>query len=167
MSTLSWLEILDRSRKTAYNKQVMTEQQGDQGRKATLGERIRELRLKRGWTQQQLAERVGIQQKQISSYERGANVPSGQTFIALAEAFGVSLDYLAQISPHSSAQAAIADLDLLEKVQRVDRLDEHERTLVKDVMDLVVLKSTVRQLAAGETRPSAEATLAEVQAQAS
>ncbi len=33
-------------------------------------------------------------------------------------------------------------------------------------MDLVVLKSTVRQLA-GEKRPSAEATLAEVQAQAS
>jgi transcriptional regulator with XRE-family HTH domain len=144
----------------------MAEPQGNVGRKATLGERIRELRLKRGWTQQQLAERVGIQQKQISSYERGANVPSGQTFIALAEAFGVSLDYLAQISPHSSAQAAIADLDLLEKVQRVDRLDEHERALVKDVMDLVVLKSTVRQLA-GEKPPSAEQALAEVQAQAS
>jgi len=144
----------------------MTEQPGSPGERATLGARIRELRLKRGWTQQELAERVGIQQKQISSYERGANVPSGQTFIALAEAFGVSLDYLAQISPHSSAQAAIADLDLLEKVQRVDRLDEHDRALVKDVMDLVVLKSRVRQLA-GEDRPTPQEALAAVQAQAS
>jgi transcriptional regulator with XRE-family HTH domain len=144
----------------------MTEQPRNLGEKATLGERIRELRLKRGWTQQQLAERVGIQQKQISSYERGANVPSGQTFIALAEAFGVSLDYLAQISPHTSAQAAIADLDLLEKVQRVDRLGEHDRGLVKDVMDLVVLKSRVRQLA-GEERPTPQEALAAVQAQAS
>jgi transcriptional regulator with XRE-family HTH domain len=144
----------------------MTEQPGSSGERATLGARIRELRLKRGWTQQELAERVGIQQKQISSYERGANVPSGQTFIALAEAFGVSLDYLAQISPHSSAQAAIADLDLLEKVQRVDRLDEHDRALVKDVMDLVVLKSRVRQLA-GEGRPTPQEALAAVQAHAS
>jgi len=143
----------------------MTEQPKNSGEETTLGERIRELRLKRGWTQQQLAEKVGIQQKQISSYERGANVPSGQTFISLAKAFGVSLDYLAQISPHTSTQAAIADLDLLEKVQRVDRLDEHDRALVKDVMDLVVLKSRVRQLA-DEERPTPQEALAAVQASA-
>jgi len=144
----------------------MTEQRGMSGTKAALGERIRELRTKRGWTQQQLAERVGVQQKQISSYERGANIPSGQTFIALSEAFSVSLDFLAQLSAHTSPQGAIADLDLLEKAQKVDRLDEHDRALVKDVMDLVVLKSTVRQLA-GSERPTAEEALAEVQAKAS
>ncbi len=143
-----------------------TREPGLRSERGALGERIREFRLKRGWTQQQLAERVGVQQKQISSYERGANILSGQTFIALAEAFGVSLDYLAQLSAHSSPQGAIADLDLLEKAQKVDRLDEHDRALVKDVMDLVVLKSRVRQLA-GSERPAAEEALGEVQAKAS
>lgn len=45
----------------------------------------------------------------------------------------------------------------------MDRLGEHERAHVKDVMDLVVLKGRVRQLAGGET--AAQEALAEVQAQ--
>lgn len=112
-----------------------------------LGPRIRELRLRKGWSQEALAERVGVRQKQISSYERAVNVPSGEIFIALARAFDVSLDYLAQMAPLNAPQVAIADLDLVEKVQLVDKLGDEERQLVKNVMDLVVMKGRVRALA--------------------
>lgn len=115
--------------------------------KPPLGDRIRELRLRKAWSQEALASRVGVRQKQISSYERGANMPSGEILIALAKAFEVSLDYLAQMSPLGLPQVAIADLDLVEKVQLVDKLGDDERALVKNVMDLVVLKSRVRTLA--------------------
>ena len=117
-----------------------------------LGPRIRELRLRKGWSQEALAERVGVRQKQISSYERGVNVPSGEILIALAKAFDVSLDYLAQMAPLNAQQVAIADLDLVEKVQLVDKLGDEERQLVKNVMDLVVMKGRVRALA-DELRP--------------
>jgi transcriptional regulator with XRE-family HTH domain len=112
----------------------------------SLGSRIRELRQRKGWSQQQLAEKVGVRQKQISSYERGANVPSGEVFIALAQALEVSLDYLAQLGPQSAPRVAIADPELLEKVQQVDQLQDDERRLVKEVMDLVLLKHRFRQL---------------------
>lgn len=115
----------------------------------SLGKRVRELRQRRGWSQQALAERVGVQQKQISSYERDVNIPSGEIFIKLATAFGISLDYLAQRAPQSAPQVTIADLELLEKVQYVDRLEEEERDLVKHVMELVILKDRFRKLANG------------------
>ncbi len=111
-----------------------------------LGPRIRELRLRKGWSQEALSGKVGVRQKQISSYERGVNVPSGEILIALAKAFEVSLDYLAQMAPNNAPQVTIADLDLVEKVQLVDKLGDDERQLVKNVMDLVVMKGRVRAL---------------------
>lgn len=119
-----------------------------------LGPRIRELRLRKGWSQEDLAQRVGVRQKQISSYERGVNVPSGEILIALARAFDISLDYLAQMAPLDAPQVAIADLDLVEKVQLVDKLGDEERRLVKSVMDLVVMKSRFRELATEGVRSS-------------
>lgn len=113
----------------------------------SLGKRIRELRQRRGWSQQALAQRVGVQQKQISSYERDVNIPSGEIFIRLANAFGISLDYLAQRVPQNAPQTAIADLDLLEKVQYVDRLADEDRAVVKQVMELVILKDRFKRLA--------------------
>jgi transcriptional regulator with XRE-family HTH domain len=114
----------------------------------TLGKRIRQLRLQRGWSQQELAEKVGIGQKQVSAYERDANTPSGEIFIALARALDVSLDYLAQLAEEDASQVAVADRELLEKVQHVDKLSEEDRALVKGVMDLVILKHRFRALAA-------------------
>ena len=113
---------------------------------ATLGERIRELRVKNRWTQKELADRVGVRQKQISCYERDENIPSGEFFIALANAFDVSLDYLAQRADDSGAQLSIADRDLLQKVQEVDRLPDIDRDLVKGVIDAVLLKDKFKQL---------------------
>jgi XRE family transcriptional regulator, regulator of sulfur utilization len=49
-----------------------------------LGERIQMLRLQRGLTQEQLAERVPISQKYVSELERGAKSPSWQTLVAIA-----------------------------------------------------------------------------------
>ena len=113
----------------------------------SLGRRIRELRQRRGWSKQELAERVGVRQKQISSYERDVNVPSGEIFIKLANAFDISLDYLARRAPENAAQVTIADLELLEKIQYVDRLTDEDRALVKQIMDLVILKDRFRKLA--------------------
>ena len=106
-----------------------------------LARRLRELRLKRGWSQQELAGRIGLRQKQISSYERGTHTPSSGTLIALAKALRVSLDYLAQLPAEDSWKPALADRDLVEKLQRIDTLGDRYRTLVKAVIDLVASRS--------------------------
>jgi transcriptional regulator with XRE-family HTH domain len=52
------------------------------------GERVRALRLKRGWTQEQLAEQAELNSVQVSHIERGANEPKLTTIIRLARALG-------------------------------------------------------------------------------
>jgi len=111
-----------------------------------LGQRLKELRLRRGWSQDELAKKVGVQQKQISSYERGANTPSGEIFVALADAFDVSLDYLAQRTASDSTSMPIADMELLERARRIDRMDEEDRLLIKHVMDLLIMKTRFKEI---------------------
>jgi transcriptional regulator with XRE-family HTH domain len=53
------------------------------------GERLRALRLARGWTQEQLAEECGLTAVQVSRIENGAHEPKLTTILRLARAFGV------------------------------------------------------------------------------
>ncbi|MGZ5441470.1 MAG: helix-turn-helix domain-containing protein [Thermoanaerobaculia bacterium] len=55
------------------------------------GKRVRELRLKAGWTQEQLAEAAGITTTYISDLERGTKVPSLTIMLRISRAFRVSV----------------------------------------------------------------------------
>lgn len=59
-----------------------------------LGERIRTLRLQRGWTQQQLGDRLGVAGITISSWEKGRNSPTVATLGVIAEAFTIPVSEL-------------------------------------------------------------------------
>ena len=62
--------------------------------KLTMGDRIKETRKKRNFTQEQLAEKLDISVEYVSQIERGLKVPSMQLFIKLLEILDVSSDYL-------------------------------------------------------------------------
>lgn len=59
-----------------------------------LKDRIRELREGHFMSQQDLAAKVGVTFKQISSYERGIHQPTYETLIRIADLFKVTTDYL-------------------------------------------------------------------------
>ena len=61
-------------------------------------EHIRELRIKRGLTQVQLASMLGVSKSVISSYENGVHLPPYDILIRLSKLFGVSCDYLIGVS---------------------------------------------------------------------
>ncbi len=50
---------------------------------------LRQLRLARGWTQQDVAEQVGGRRKQVYAWERGEHFPRPATWQRLADLFGV------------------------------------------------------------------------------
>lgn len=54
-----------------------------------IGDVIRRLRIERGWTQAELAERLGIEPATVSGYERGTRTPDAKMLKKIAEAFGV------------------------------------------------------------------------------
>lgn len=58
-------------------------------------ERLRALRKEKGETQVQVAEALGIASRHYQKFEAGANLPSFENLWALADHFGVSMDYLA------------------------------------------------------------------------
>mgnify|MGYP006070091467 FL=1 len=55
---------------------------------------LKQLRLQKGLTQPQLAERLGISRSAISMYERGEREPDTTTMEAIAALFGVDMNYL-------------------------------------------------------------------------
>lgn len=58
------------------------------------GSKISVERKKLGLSQEELAKKVGVSQKSISKYERGTRRPTYETLTAMANLFGVTIDYL-------------------------------------------------------------------------
>ena len=61
---------------------------------ATFTERLRELRTQSNYSQQDLADKMGVTKQTISQYERGVRKPDMDTLTALCDIFNVSSDYL-------------------------------------------------------------------------
>jgi putative transcriptional regulator len=56
--------------------------------------RLREERAVRGWTQAELAERIGVSRKTINTIENGVFVPSTVLALKLAKAFDTNVEAL-------------------------------------------------------------------------
>lgn len=117
----------------------------------TLGDRLKRLRWKRGWTQAELAEKLQTHQKQISGYERDVHTPSTDTLIRYAKVFDCSLDYLVfDDRPSTKLERGVADWELLVSMRAIDRLPETEKRMVKAVLDAFIIKAKFLSLAHGE-----------------
>lgn len=60
----------------------------------TIGEKILKLRKARGWSQEQLADRVGVSRQAVSRWESDSAKPDADNIIVLCDLFGISADYL-------------------------------------------------------------------------
>lgn len=59
-----------------------------------LGQRVRQLRLERGWTQETLGERASLSYKFIGEVERGSGNPTVDSVGQIARALGVEISAL-------------------------------------------------------------------------
>lgn len=109
--------------------------------------KLKQLRVEQNWTQAQLAEKLNIQQKQISSYERGASKPSTEILIKIAETFEVSLDYLVFEIKGENAKVNVKDRELLRAFETIDNFEDTEKRLTKEMLGLVIAKHQLRALA--------------------
>ena len=112
-----------------------------------LGDRIKQLRQQRGWSQAQLSKKLNVHQKQISGYERGVHAPSIELLIRMAELFNVSLDYIAFKDHEEKNIAQIADRELMQAVQEIDLLPTEDRATIKAVLNTFIIKKHFQRLA--------------------
>ncbi len=60
-------------------------------------------RKKHGWTQAELAEKIHYSDKSVSKWERGEALPDLKVLVALAELYGVTVDYFTTENPDPEA----------------------------------------------------------------
>ena len=59
-----------------------------------LSEKIMSLRKRNGWSQEELAQQLGVSRQTVSKWESMASMPDIQKIMSMSELFGVSTDYL-------------------------------------------------------------------------
>ena len=83
-----------------------------------ISDRIKQLRLEFNFTQKELADKLHVTPKTISFYELGQRSPTDDIKIEMTKIFGVSMDYLMDLSdiknPYNNEkkETSLDDMDL-------------------------------------------------------
>ncbi len=97
-----------------------------------LASRLRELRARRGMTQDQVARRLGCHESAVSRWESGSRFPTGEDLVALADLFEVSTDdLLGRVRQYASAGMALVDMRLLEKLAAAETTAEFDQLILE------------------------------------
>jgi transcriptional regulator with XRE-family HTH domain len=118
-------------------------------------EKIKKLRQQKGWSQTQLANKMGVRSQHISRYERGNSNPSAETLSKFAEIFGVSVDYLLSEDEKNTNTYKIKDKQLQRYFEEVDNLDEEDKNVIKNLIDAVLIRKKVKNLTSEQTKITA------------
>jgi transcriptional regulator with XRE-family HTH domain len=112
----------------------------------TIGEKIHKLRKEKGWSQNQLAQKIDINTRNISLYESGKAVPSSETVQKLANLFNVSTDYLFNDEPENIASTGIKDKSLIPLFEEIDNMNMEEKNAVRVFVEAIAFKRKVKSL---------------------
>lgn len=114
----------------------------------TLEEKIIYLRKKKGWSQEQLAEQMGISRQAVSKWESGVSVPDLDKIIKLSSIFQVSTDYLLK-----NEEEPNMDVSFVKSLREEERMDysanAHQMSLGEVEEYLTVVKNTSKRIALG------------------
>jgi len=97
-----------------------------------LAARLRELRARRGFTQDHVAKRLGCHESAVSRWESGSRFPTGEDLVALADLFEVSTDdLLGRERQFAAPGSALVDMRLLAQLAAAESTAEFDRLIVK------------------------------------
>ena len=105
---------------------------------------ITNLRKEKGWSQTELADKSSVSREMIGKYERGKAVPSVDAAKKIADAFGVSLDYLV-----GEGINATFDKKTVSRLQEIQNMDAKSKNNLFDIIDAVIRDYKTRQAYAG------------------
>ena len=115
--------------------------------KVTLGDRIAELRKAKGWSQSELAKKIGVSYTQMSRYEIKGVQPPANTINKLADALGTSIDFLISGDKDEKVKASLKDAELLQQFKAVEQFSDDDKTVVKKLIDAFITKKQLQLLA--------------------
>ena len=81
------------------------------GIKAELGQKIKRMRLKKGMTQEELAEKADISQRTLSGIETGENFVTAETLDKLVCAMNTSVEKLFETEHYKETPILVREID--------------------------------------------------------
>ena len=103
----------------------------------TIGDRVARLRKERGFTQAELAEKVGIIQTIVSAIETGALKLSAEMAVRVAVALEVSTDDLL-MPAKKRRRPALPSRKVLRRVEQIETLPAHHQQTVLKSIDMML-----------------------------
>lgn len=107
----------------------------------SFGKRLAELRKKRGLTQQQLCDLIGVHVTQLSNYEAGRSQPTLEVIRKMALALDVTADEL--VFDKTERQPRIDDKELMRNWEKVEHLPEEDKQTIKKIVSALLVKHSV------------------------
>ena len=111
-------------------------------------QQLKQLRQQRGWSQGQLAKKIGSDLQRISKYERGIVSPSTEMAVKIASVFQVSLDYL--ILDEGANIKKVEDSKLLKRVEEITLLPQEDQNILLNLIDAYVKRKKFEELVSRE-----------------
>jgi len=112
-----------------------------------LGERLKSVRIAKGWTLGKLGELSGVHEKLIFKYERGSSLPSAENLRKLGQALEVSSDYFLYEHSQKTGIPTVRDPALYERFLILEELDAKDRAAVMNLLDAVIVRKKFNELA--------------------
>ena len=91
-----------------------------------LADKIIQLRKKAGWSQEELAEQLGVSRQSVSKWEGAQSIPDLNKIIAMSQLFGVSVDYLVKDEIEGEEPILPEDAASVNPVRRVTMAEANE-----------------------------------------
>lgn len=107
-----------------------------------ISDKLLNLRKDRGWSQQELAKKVGTSGPIIGRYERGEMTPSVEVAKKLADMFNVTLDYLVDTTGNMTE---IKDKSMLNRLFEIEQLEQEDKKTIVHVIDSLLRDARARK----------------------
>ncbi len=110
-------------------------------RSVDFGARLRQLRMTRGISQEELGKKIGLSQRMVAYYERQAKIPPpGHLVARAAKVLGVTSDHLLGLKA-LQVESTPRDVRLLRRLRKILNLPRHHQRAVLEHLDALVTKS--------------------------
>jgi transcriptional regulator with XRE-family HTH domain len=111
-----------------------------------LKEKLVYLRKQKKWSQQELSDQVGVQITHISRLENGKSQPSVELLRKIAQAFGVTMDYLVDEESEEMTPVSIKNKSLANKLELLEKLETEDQQTIINVIDSMLTKKKMLDL---------------------
>lgn len=111
----------------------------------TIGQRIARYRKLRGWTQKQLADRIGIARILISDYERGRIRLYDEMVARVAKALRISTDELLGVKTEENLDTPTPSLRFLRRIAVIETFPETRKKHILRSLDDAIEASKKEQ----------------------